>query len=130
MARSGIQFKKGLSLPELQRLYSSEEQCEEALETACWPEGFWCTSCGGHEHGLVYGRRLKRYQCRSWAHQATLTAGTIMQASKLALTTWFLAFYLIHQAKTGISALELRRHLDDKYDTALLLHNKILRAMA
>jgi hypothetical protein len=54
----------------------------------------------------------------------------IMQATKLPLTTWFLAFYLIGQAKSGISSLELSRHLGVKVDTAWLLHNKILRAMA
>ena len=53
-----------------------------------------------------------------------------MQASKLPLITWFLAFYLIAQPKTGISSLELSRHLGLNYDTAWLLHNKILRAMA
>jgi hypothetical protein len=52
-----------------------------------------------------------------------------MQATKLPPTTWFLAFYLIGQAKTGISSLELSRHLGVNYDTAWLLHNKILRAM-
>jgi transposase-like protein len=123
MARSGIQFQKGLSLLEFQRLYGTEEQCEAALEMARWPDGFRCPRCNSHEHGLVYGRRLKRYQCRNCGHQATLTAGTIMQATKLPLTTWFLAFYLIGQAKTGISSLELSRHLGVKYDTAWLLHN-------
>ena len=39
MARSGIQFQKGLSLPEFQRLYGTEEQCEAALEKARWPDG-------------------------------------------------------------------------------------------
>jgi hypothetical protein len=34
-----------------------------------------------------------------------------MQATKLSLTTWFQAFYLIGQAKTGISSLELSRHI-------------------
>jgi hypothetical protein len=53
-----------------------------------------------------------------------------MQATKLPLTTWFQAFYLIGQAKTGISSLELSRHLGVKYDTAWLLHNKVLRAMS
>ncbi|MBD2551386.1 transposase, partial [Microcystis elabens FACHB-917] len=130
MARNSIQFQKGLSLPAFQRLYGTEEQCEAALEKARWPDGFRCPRCNGHEHGLVYGRRLKRYQCRNCGHQATLTAGTIMQATKLPLTTWFLASYLIGQAKTGISSLELSRHLGVKYDTAWLLHNKILRAMA
>ena len=51
-----------------------------------------------------------------------------MQASKWPLTTWFLVFDLIGQAKTGISSLELSRHLGVNDDTALL-HNKILRAM-
>ena len=49
---------------------------------------------------------------------------------KLSLTTWFQAFYLIGQAKTGVSSLELSRHLGVKVDTAWLLHNKILRAMS
>lgn len=114
MARSGIQFQKGLSLPEFLRLYGSEEQCEAALEKARWPDGFRCPRCGSHEHGLVYGRRRKRYQCRCCSHQATLTVGTITQATKLPLTTWFLGFYLIGQAKTEISSLELSRHLSVK----------------
>ena len=58
MARSGLQFQKGLSLLEFQRLYGTVELCEAALEKARWPDGFRCKS---HEHGLVYGRRLKRY---------------------------------------------------------------------
>jgi hypothetical protein len=42
---------------------------------------------------------------------AAAKAGTFMQATKLPLTTWLLAFYLIGQAKTGISSLRLSRHL-------------------
>ncbi len=52
-----------------------------------------------------------------------------MQAAKLPLTAWLLAFYLIGQAKTGISSLKLCRHLGINYATAWLLHNKILHAM-
>ena len=44
--------------------------------------------------------------------------------------TWFLAVYLISQAKTGLSALALKRHLGVSYPTAWLLHQKINRAMA
>ncbi|MFN9955425.1 MAG: transposase, partial [bacterium] len=67
-----------LALPSFQRLYGTEEQGEAALEKARWPDGFRCPRCNGHDHGLVYGRRLKRYQCRGCGHQVTLTAaGTI-----------------------------------------------------
>jgi transposase-like protein len=109
MVSSGIQLQKGLSLLEFQRLYGTEKQCEAALAKARWPDGFPCPRCQSHEHGLVYGRRLKRYQCRNCGHQVPLTAGTIMQATKLSLSSWWLAFYLTGQAKTGISSLELGR---------------------
>lgn len=118
-----------MSLPQFLELYGTEEKFEAALEQARWPEGLICPRCGTKEHGLVYGRRHKRYQCRTCRHQATLTAGTIMEATKLPLTTWFLAFYLIGQAKTGISSLALMRQLGVYYRTAWLIHFKIMESM-
>lgn len=55
-----------------------------------------------------------------------------MADTKLALTTWFLAIYLICQAKNGLPSLELKRKrkLGVSYPTAWLLHHKILAAMA
>jgi hypothetical protein len=130
MGRSTIQFKKGLSLPEFLKLYGMEAQCEEALAQIRWPDGFRCPRCDGSLHGFVCDRRLKRYQCRQCGHQATVTAGTIMDATKLPLTIWFLAFYLIGQTKTSISSLQLSRQLGVAYNTAWILRNKILRAMS
>jgi len=130
MGRNAIQFQKGLSVPDFHKLYGTEAQCEEALAQMRWPRGFRCPRCGGASHGLVYGRRLKRYQCRHCGHQATVTAGTIMESTKLPLTIWFLAFYLIGQAKTSISSLQLSRQLGVAYNTAWMLHSKILRAMS
>ena len=40
MARSAIQFQKGLSLPEFQGPHGPKEQWEAALEKARWPDGF------------------------------------------------------------------------------------------
>jgi transposase-like protein len=80
MGRNTIQFQKGLSVPEFLQLYGTVTQCEEALAMIRWPNGFRCPRCKESLHGLVYGRRLKRYQCRQCGHQATVTAGTIMQA--------------------------------------------------
>jgi len=53
-----------------------------------------------------------------------------MEATKMPLTIWFLAFYLIGQAKTSISSLQLSRQLVVAYNTAWMLHSKILRAMS
>lgn len=129
MAMNRIQFQEGLSLPEFMRQFGAEDQCEKALESARWPNGFHCPRCENADYGVIHGRRHKRFQCRSCRYQATLTAGTIMEATKLPLTIWFLAFYLISQAKTGIAAMSLRRQLGVSYPTALMLHHKIMHAM-
>ncbi|CAC9516738.1 hypothetical protein, partial [uncultured Gammaproteobacteria bacterium] len=39
--------------------------------------------------------------------QTSLIAGTLFQSTHLALSIWFLAIYLVSQAKTGLSALDL-----------------------
>ena len=45
------------------------------------------------------------------------------------LTVWFLAIYLISQAKSGLSALALKRDLGVRYPTAWLMHHKLMQAM-
>lgn len=47
----------------------------------------------------------------------------------MALTIWFLAIYLISQAKTGLSALALKRQLGVSYPTAWLIQHKLMQAM-
>ncbi len=78
---------------------------------------------------MTQGAR-KLYHCGGCRLQTSLTAGTLMEHTKLPLTTWFLAIHLISQAKTGISALALKRDLGVSYPTAWLLHHKINNAMA
>ena len=53
-----------------------------------------------------------------------------MEATKLPLAKWFQAFYLIGDAKTGISSLSLKRKLGVNHRTAWVLHNKIMQAMS
>jgi hypothetical protein len=56
--------------------------------------------------------------------------GTIFEATKLPLTTWFLAMHLMTQAKNNVSALELKRHLGVRYRTAWLLKHKLMQVMS
>ena len=49
--------------------------------------------------------------------------------SKLPLTTWFLALYLLTQQKNAISALELKRQLGVSYATAWSVKHKLLQTM-
>lgn len=130
MAYNPIQFQQGMSLPEFLQCFGTEAACAEALRRSRWPDGFVCPGCGGRAHCRVVGHGRSLYQCHACRRQTSLTAGTLLDNTKLPLTRWFLAIYLISQAKTGLSALELKRHLGVSYPTAWLMHHKIMMAMA
>lgn len=130
MAINRIQFQHGMSLLEFSSRYGSESQCTQALVALRWPQGFRCPRCGGAEHCRVqHGGRLL-FQCNACRRQTSVTAGTLMDSSKLPLRCWFLAIYLISQAKTGLSSLTLKRQLGVDYRTAWMLHHKLMVAMA
>ncbi len=130
MATNRIQFQPGLSMPEFLKDFGSEAQCEQALEAVRWPDGFRCPRCECIGHHVFRDGARKVFQCAACRHQASLIAGTVFQGTKLPLTTWFLAIYLISQAKTGLSALALRRQLGVSYPTAWLIHHKLMQVMA
>lgn len=95
MARNRIQFQKGLSEAQFADLYGDEEKCRALITAWRWPDGFRCPRCNGSAYCIVSERRL--FQCNACHHQASPTAGTIFDATKLPLTVWFRAMYLITQ---------------------------------
>ena len=130
MAMNRIQFQAGLSMPEFFNQFGTESQCAAALEKARWPDGFRCPCCGAAAHCVLRGAARKMFQCNACRHQTSLIAGTVLQGTKLGLTVWFLAIYLISQAKTGLSALALKRQLGVSYPSAWLICHKLMQAMA
>ncbi len=129
MAMNRLQFQKGLSLPDFLQQFGTEEQCAAALEPARWPDGFHGPQCGGTRHSVLKGGSRKTFQCSHCRHQTSLIAGTLFQGTRLPLTLWFLAIYLISQAKTGMSALALSRQLGVSYPTAWRIHHKLMQSM-
>src|ERR671932_647280 len=119
---------RGLSEAQFRAAYGTEEQCRAVVEKLRWPKGFVCPLCGSCE-----GKRLStrpKVQCRACRHQVSLTAGTIFHATKLPLTSWFLAMWLVATAKNGISSVELGRRLGIKQTNARALKQKIMAVMA
>ena len=79
---------------------------------------------------LAHGGKRFTYECASCGKQTSVTAGTILHGSKLPLTVWFWASYLMSTHSDGISALQLQEQLAlGSYKTAWLLAAKLRRAM-
>jgi hypothetical protein len=127
MGKNSIQFRKGLSEPEFDELYGTEEKCWARLVAWRWPSGFQCPHCESTKYCLVGPRKL--FQCGRCHAQTSITAGTIFDSTKLPLKTWFRAMYHLTQSKNGISSLELARRLGVSQPTAWKMSHKLMQVM-
>ena len=118
------------SLREFEQRFGEEGACIEYLAELRWPHGFACPGCGA---GRAWRLATKpwTYECARCGRQTSVTAGTIMDHSKLPLTSWFWAAYVMATQPRGISALQLQHELSlGSYKTAWLLCAKLRRSMA
>lgn len=116
-------------------IFNDEDAAREALEAIRWPDGPVCVHCGctgairrvggekqSHRKGLLY--------CNDCKGQFTVTVGTVFERSKIPLTKWWLATFLMCSSKKGISAHQLHRMLGVTYKTAWFMAHRIRHAMA
>jgi predicted RNA-binding Zn-ribbon protein involved in translation (DUF1610 family) len=120
------------SLSEFEQRFGDETACAEYLAAARWPDGFVCPGCGGTKAWRFETEPTEpwTYECARCGRQTSVTAGTIMHKSRLPLTTWFWAAYVMATQPSGISALQLQHELGlGSYKTAWLLCAKLRRSM-
>jgi len=116
------------SIIDFQTRFATEDACREYLFDCRWPDGFVCPGCGGRSAGQATRRHL--WICTACKLQTSVTAGTVMHATRTPLRTWFWAAYLVATHHPGISAKQLQRQLDlTRYETAWLILHKLRRAM-
>jgi len=129
MPQNRIQYQESMSLSEFIDAFGTDEKCELALEQTRLPDGFRCPICSSEHFGEIHDDRRKRFQCKDCRHQTTVTAGTSCDSTKLRLSIWYQAIFLISTAKNGISAMELGRNLGVGYPTAWKIRHKLMQAM-
>lgn len=115
---------------------SDELAAVEFFEAQRWGDNPCCVKCGSVE---VYkmadakmGERNSRYlwRCRDCKEQYTVRIGTVYEESRLPMRHWAYAFWRACTSKKGVSALEIKRHCQISYKSALFLMNRIRFAMA
>ena len=116
------------TLAEFQARFATEGACQDYLAASRWPDGYRCPACG-HSAATELADRLL-WQCRACRHQTSVTAGTVLHRTRLPLTQWFRAAYLVTTHTPGVSALQLQRQLGlPRYETAWMMLQKLRRAM-
>ena len=118
---------ESMSILQFQKQFGTEEDCASYLMYKKWKDGYECARCQHKSYYYISTRKL--FECQDCHYQSSITAGTLMHKTKLTLTTWFWAIYLVAHDKRGKSALSLSQILDLNYRTALRLLRKIRIAM-
>jgi ISXO2-like transposase domain/Transposase zinc-ribbon domain len=124
----GHPMARGRSLTEFQKEFPDEASCAAFLFKRRWPDGFVCPSCGG-DRAAALKSRAYTFECYGCRRQTSITAGTAMHRTRLALTVWFWAAHLMATHSNGMSARQLEDQLGLTYRTAWLLAQKLRRSM-
>lgn len=118
---------EAMTLLQFQKQFATEADCASYLMYKRWKDGYHCPKCQHQAYYYITTRKL--YECQQCRHQTSITAGTLLHKTKLSLTTWFWAVYLVAHDKRGKSALSLSQILGLNYVTARRLLRKIRAAM-
>lgn len=118
-------MKEFKNIFEFQKEFNSEEKCRQYLEEQRWNGTPACPFCGSinvcrFSNGKVFKCREKL--CRS---KFTVTVGTIYENTKIPLSKWFLATYILSVHSKGISSLQLAGWLGVTVKTAWHLNHRI-----
>ena len=91
------------SLLAFQHMFPDDDACAALMEMR-WPDGFVCPACG-HEKGWALRRKAHTFECAGC--RPTSDGRDDLHASKLPLTVWFWAAYLM---ATHSTAVQLQKH--------------------
>lgn len=136
MNSEGHNLSKSEVIEQIPAACADETAAVEFLEKQRWGDCPCCVHCGSV---AVYkmtdaktGGRNKRYlwRCRDCKQQYTVRVGTVYEESRLPLKHWCYAFWRACTSKKGVAALEIQRHCQITYKSALFLMNRIRFAMA
>jgi transposase-like protein len=110
--------------------FQSHEAAREWLEKTRWSEGPICSHCGTLNHAYRT-KKLGWYRCaeKECRKDFTVTTGTVMERSHIALHKWLMGFYLMASSKKGVSAHQLHRSLGLDYKSAWFMAHRIREAM-
>lgn len=105
-------------------MFPDDDACIDYLARWRWPDGFRCPRCSDKRATRLQTRAL--WQCHGCRHQTSVTAGTVLHRTKLPLSTWLYALWLLGRRKNSVSALQLQKETGiGSYRSAWALLHKV-----
>lgn len=121
-----LNFSNFKTLKELQENFKTEKACIHFLEKKLWKNGKPISPYD--PTSKVYKRSDGLYRCKNTGKNFNIKKGTFMEGSKIPLTDWFVAIYLLINRKKGMSSIELASFIGVTQKTAWFMAQRIRRA--
>ncbi len=118
-------FRKGLTLPEIIRLFPDHPTAEKWFAQVRWPSGPWCPFCGSVNVQEGAAHPNQPYRCRDCIKRFSVRTKTVMADSKIGFQGWALALYLMTTGIKGTSSMKLHRDLGITQESAWFLAHRI-----
>jgi len=123
-----------MNLLNVTKNFKTEDEALDYLIRQRWPNGVRCLACDYDKCYQIATRGktnkpCRIFECGDCKLHFSATTGTLFHDSHLPLTKWFMAMALMAEAKKGISALQVSRHIGVAYKTAWHLCHRIRKAM-
>jgi len=132
MKQKSPEAKEEINLSKLAVECSDEDTARRYFESWRWPNGPTCPHCASKAHYALKQRpdskspaRKGLYKCKDCSKFFSVTLGTIFEDSKLPLSKWCMAIFLICSSKKAISAHQLHRTIGVSYKTAWFMSHRI-----
>jgi transposase-like protein len=117
-------------------IFTDETEAREWLEARVWANGKTCPHCGNADQDKITklegkAHRPGVYQCNEveCRQQFTVTVNTVFERSKIPLTKWLAALFLMTASKKGISAHQVHRMLGISYKSTWFMMHRLREAM-
>ena len=110
--------------------FADEERAHKFMMGLRWPNGVvTCPRCESKDVAFISTRRIWKCKACKTHKQFSIKVGTVMEDSPIRLDKWLCAFWLIANAKNGISSYEIMRALGVTQKTGWFLLHRIRLAM-
>ena len=114
-------------------IFTDETKAREWLEARVWPKGPVCPHCGSTDDDVTKlegkAHRPGLFQCRACREQFTVTVKTVFERSKIPLSKWLAALFLMIASKKGVSAHQVHRMLGISYKSTWFMMHRLREAM-
>lgn len=116
-----------LSSYEFLKKFNTDFKCLKFLEKNLWKDGIKCGFCGSKN----VSKKIKKTgfrRCRDCRKEFNVRTNTIFHKSKIPLSKWLYAVYLLQTSRKGVSSLQISKQLKLTQKSAWFMCHRIREA--